>query len=370
MVKVNLKKTVDESYPVAVEAGLSARIPALIARRYPASRYVIICDRFTAKLVGKRLAVGLRNKGMKTLLLSIPGGEHSKTRAAKERLEDAMLKAGCDRQSLVVAVGGGVVGDLAGFVAATYMRGVRYIHVPTTMLAMVDSAIGGKTGVDTREGKNLIGAFFQPAAVLADPVLLRALPQRQLMSGLIEAAKMFMTSDRSAFAYLKKNASSALSRNPKVLTHIIKRAAGIKAGVVSADEKEAGKRMVLNFGHTIGHALEKLSDYRIIHGEAVALGILVEGRIAMNQGVLSRHDYEAIADLLASFRTKPETLSRFSPRAVVRAARGDKKSIGGRARYVILKKIGAVEVKSGAYAHSVPEKDVIRALKEAVLSVH
>jgi 3-dehydroquinate synthase len=366
MLKVKLKKTVDESYEIIVEAGLSKRIPALLVRRYPASRYVIIADRITEKLIGKKLESGLRAKGMQTLLLVVPGGERSKSREEKARIEDLMLKAGCDRKSLVIAVGGGVVGDLAGFVAATYMRGIRYVQVPTTMLAMVDSAIGGKTGIDTALGKNLIGAFCQPEAVLADPALLRALPARQLANGLVEAAKMFMTSDARGFSYLKKHLSSALSGNPEVLARIIARAVAVKAAVVSADEKEGGKRMVLNFGHTIGHALEKLSGYRILHGEAVALGILVEGRMAMNAGALSRTDYDAIQNLLAALGTHPKILSRFAPSAVVRATKGDKKSVGGHARYVLLTGIGSVKKSGGAYAHAAPDREVLKALRATI----
>ena len=369
MLKVHLKKTVDDSYPVIIESGLLKRLPRLLANQFPASRYVVMCGTTTKKLFGEKISSHLRTSGMKTLLLSVPDGEHSKTQKYKTFLEEAMLQAGCDRNTLILAVGGGVVGDLAGFVAATYMRGIRYIQIPTTLLAMVDSSVGGKTAIDTAHGKNTIGAFWQPQAVVIDPTCLKKLSLRQMKNGMIEGVKMFMTSDRASFVFAEKNLERALSGDAASLKTIIERAIRIKARVVAEDEREGSQRMILNFGHTVGHALETLSGYRLLHGEAIALGIAVEARIAYSRGILSETDLKKVLAMLRRLGTEPKTLKKWNAHSVVQHTRGDKKSVGGRAQYVLLKKIGAVQMDKKKYAHTVPEKEVISALRKAALGV-
>jgi 3-dehydroquinate synthase len=311
------------------------------------------------------LLASLRASNLKAILLPIPAGESSKSQKHKTELEQAMLKADADRRSVVLALGGGVVGDIAGFVAATYMRGIPYIQLPTTLLAMVDSSIGGKTGIDTRQGKNLIGAFHQPSAVLADVNVLKNLPDAEIRNGLIEAAKMYITSDAESFTFLERNLDKALARDLRVLSEVISRAVSIKAGVVERDEREGGERTVLNFGHTIGHALEKLSDYALPHGQAVAVGIAVETELAYNLGRLSKKDLSAIQTILKKLQAPISVLEKFSLAEIVKATKGDKKSIGGQTRCVILKEIGKVEENEGRFVEIVSDSE----LKKAIFSV-
>jgi 3-dehydroquinate synthase len=364
-IHIQLKKVVDNSYAITVGEGLLARLPNILKESQPASGYVVIADETTARLFGRELLASLRASNLKAILLPIPAGESSKSQKHKTELEQAMLKADADRRSVVLALGGGVVGDIAGFVAATYMRGIPYIQLPTTLLAMVDSSIGGKTGIDTRQGKNLIGAFHQPSAVLADVNVLKNLPDAEIRNGLIEAAKMYITSDAESFTFLERNLDKALARDLRVLSEVISRAVSIKAGVVERDEREGGERTVLNFGHTIGHALEKLSDYALPHGQAVAVGIAVETELAYNLGRLSKKDLSAIQTILKKLQAPISVLEKFSLAEIVKATKGDKKSIGGQTRCVILKEIGKVEENEGRFVEIVSDSE----LKKAIFSV-
>ena len=210
----------------------------------------------------------------------LPAGRASKTREQWARLTDALLEQGFGRDSGIVALGGGVAGDLAGFVAATYMRGLPYVQVPTTLLAMLDASVGGKTGVDTPQGKNLIGAFHPPAAVIADPLVLGTLPERDFRGGMAEAVKHGLIADAAYFAWMERNADALLRRDQAALTRLVRRSVEIKAEVVSGDEREAGRRAILNAGHTVAHALEHATAYALPHGEAVALGLVAECALA------------------------------------------------------------------------------------------
>jgi 3-dehydroquinate synthase len=262
-----------------------------------------------------------------------------------------LVRARADRRALLVAVGGGVVGDVAGFAAASYLRGVRIIHVPTTLVAQVDSAIGGKTGVDLPEGKNLIGAFYPPQLVLADPAVLRTLPARQFRSGLYEVIKYAVIGDKELFAVLERKFDALLRMDMRPLEWVIERCILAKARVVSRDEREAGLRQILNFGHTIGHALESLTEYKIfLHGEAVAWGMLGATLIAVGLGRVGERDASLIAALVARCGPLPR-LPRISPEALSRAIAPDKKSRSGRARWVLPKRIGAADI-----GVDVPEK--------------
>lgn len=371
-IDVKLKKVVDTSYGITVGTGILARLPELLKNEHVGgqpSSYVIVADKTTAKLFGNTLLATLRKAGLKALLLSVPVGESSKSQKQKTSLEVAMLKAGVDRRGIVLALGGGVVGDLAGFVAATYMRGIPFIQLPTTLLAMVDSSVGGKTGIDTPQGKNLIGAFHQPKAVFADIDTLKSLSNEELRNGLVEAAKMFMTSEKASFGFLEKNLDTALAKNTAVLSEVISRAVRTKAGVVERDECESGERMVLNFGHTIGHALEKLADYRVLHGQAVAVGILVEAQLAHNLGKLSAGELAAIQTMLTRLDTPVSVLKRFTPTKIIAMTKGDKKSLAGHARYVILKKIGWVVTKNGQFVEVVGDAEVMKALQDVIDSI-
>lgn len=309
-------------------------------------RIIIITDTLVHKLHAEKFADGLINNGYNVLTLTVEPGEESKSNATKEYLELEMLKEKCDRHTLCLAFGGGVIGDLAGFVSATYMRGIKYIQIPTTMLAMTDSSIGGKTAINTTYGKNLIGAIWQPQEVIADLNLLLSLPKIQLINGLIEAVKIFITLDSKSFNYTKNNLHKILAKNEKCLQSVIKRAVRLKAWVVKNDEREENLRMILNFGHTIGHAIERASNYQILHGYCVALGILVESKIAVLMGHLSEDDYGVISDLLKNLGINKEMLAEFDVDEVIKNMLVDKKNKNGEIYCVIIKNIGEVYVEN------------------------
>ena len=267
--------------------GLFGRLDSLVKDYCPANSYALITDTNVSQLMAGAALDILRSLG-RVELFEFPPGEKNKTRETWSTLTDAMLAADFGRDCGIIALGGGVVGDVAGFVASTFMRGVPVVQVPTTLLAMIDSSIGGKTGVDTNFGKNLVGAFHQPAAVIADPDLLASLPTEQLRSGLAEAIKHGAIADRRYFDFLNEESAALLSLEPLTTTRLIERSVRIKAEVVAADETERGKRAILNFGHTIGHAVELLTEFRVSHGNAVSIGMWLEARVGEEIGATRR----------------------------------------------------------------------------------
>ena len=270
----------------------------------------------------------------------IPDGERYKTLASVSTIYDALIRGGADRGSTLVAVGGGVVGDTAGFAAASFLRGITLVHVPTTLLAQVDSAIGGKVGVNHSLGKNLIGAFHQPALVVSDPRLLRTLPRREFRSGLYEVVKYGMIWSRGLFDHVATRSKAIFAHDPTALVPAILESTRIKAEVVSKDEREGGLRRILNFGHTIGHALEAVTAYRRFrHGEAIAHGMLGAADIAAARGVLSAEDRDALARLIAKLGALPD-VTDLSSQAVLEAVRRDKKVVHGTLHYVLATSIG------------------------------
>lgn len=352
------------SYPIWIDSNLLDKCSLWMPRH--ASTVVVLTDHWVKKQYAGLLEQSLRQQGFNTRLFSFPVGERSKNRHIKAKLEDQMLSSGCDRDTLILAVGGGVVGDLAGYIAATYMRGIPYIQVPTTLLAMLDSSVGGKTGVDTTLGKNLIGAFWQPKAVISDIQCLYTLSRKQRIHGLIEALKIFLTHDADSVNYFEHNLDSILNIEAPMLIKIIRRAVQLKAEIVTHDERENNQRAVLNFGHTIGHALESLSDYRILHGYAVALGILVEAKIAHLMGLLDIQDYQHIKILLARLNISASALKEFAPDDVIQRTRQDKKKRAGCVRYVLLKETGQVYQSDNQFAHVVPDEVVKQAFFETI----
>ena len=329
-------------------------------------RVVIITDHYVRKHYACLVEQALKSGGYNTLLLSFPCGEKNKNIRTKTKLEEKMLLEGCDRDSLILALGGGVVGDMAGFIAATFMRGISYIQIPTTLLAMVDSSVGGKTGIDTPQGKNLIGAFWQPKAVISDIECLKTLPQKQVINGLIEALKMFLTSDVESLNYLQQNLGGILRRDENILINIVHRAVKIKANIVQNDEKEKHQRATLNFGHTIGHALEKLSDYQLLHGYAVALGILVEVKIAQLMGHLEEKHYLLIKTLFSRLYILTSELKKFDVNDVIKNTKSDKKNRAGLVHYVLLNDLGSVYEMKNQFAHPVPDEVVRHAFLDII----
>lgn len=358
-IPVVIRSSKDRSYDLTIGRALTSNVVATVRSLRPAS-CVVITDSHITKTHAVLLKSRLARVIPKTFLLTIPHGERSKNQKTKTMLEHAMLKYQCGRDTVIVALGGGVVGDLAGFVAATYLRGIPYIQVPTTLLAMLDSSIGGKTGIDTAYGKNMIGAFWQPKHVIINVDYLQTLPTPQINAGLIEAVKMFMTMEPSSLVLARRY--HATHRWQDALP-VIRQAILLKASVVSRDETEQAERMVLNFGHTIGHALEKLSGYRMHHGLAVGLGVLVESKIAQLKGILPKKDFECIQEILNEWNLPMNALRRYSASQIIAATKSDKKVRAGSPRYVLLEKMGKVYKDNKQFAHPVPDAIVKKAIE-------
>lgn len=350
------------SYAIMVGSDLLSQPEDWLPRDSYGKRIVIITDDNVNKIYGEKLCNALKH--YKPLLLSFMPGEKSKNYQTKILLEEKMMGHHCDRETIILALGGGVVGDVAGFVASTYMRGVSYIQIPTTLLAMVDSSVGGKTGINTNHGKNLIGSFWQPIGVVADINCLKTLPQNHVISGLIEALKMFMTNDIENFQYASNNISNILNNDIKTITNIVESAIKIKVSIVSNDEKENHQRMVLNFGHTIGHALEKLTNYSMLHGYAVALGILVEAKISQLLGHLSGDEYQVIQALFMKLDISGNELKNITSADLIQLTKSDKKIKSNIVRYVLLKKLGQVCNEDNIFAYPVPDDIVKQAISE------
>jgi 3-dehydroquinate synthase len=284
-------------------------------------------------------------------LVEIPDGEEFKNSTTLNRVYDEFLEAGVDRGSFVVALGGGVVGDVAGYAAATWMRGIPFVQVPTTLLAQVDSSVGGKTGIDHPRGKNLIGAFYQPRLVLIDIDTLATLDQRQFRAGLAEVIKYGVAIDLPFFEFIETNSTEILTMDPDLLIEIIHRSCQLKAHVVELDEKEAGLRAVLNYGHTLGHAFESLSGYRgLVHGEAVAIGMALAARVSAAEGLCSREDVSRISALITRCGLPVEN-PHYDRQQLLNAVATDKKSKGGSISFICNKGIGM-----SAMSHHTPEE--------------
>jgi 3-dehydroquinate synthase len=347
-------------YTVVVGPGIVGGLPEELARTLPGRRVALISDSHVAPLHAERIADSCRAADIDVALLTFEAGEASKTRKTWSILTDQMLEAGLGRDSCVVAVGGGVTTDLAGFVAATYMRGVPTVLVPTSYLAMVDASVGGKTGVDVRAGKNLVGAFHAPELVLADTELLATLPHSERGQGLVEAYKHGAILDEEHFQRLKEGRSELLSADPVVAARAILESVALKAAVVARDEFEGGYRQILNFGHTLGHTIEAASEYEVGHGAAVALGMLGEAVLGERLGVTSPGTSETLEAALRPL-IGTSGLSIDVDRAL-RYLSVDKKARSGDARFVLLERVGHVSPGDG-WTHAVP-----RSLVEEVLS--
>ncbi|MEQ8200778.1 MAG: 3-dehydroquinate synthase [Syntrophomonadaceae bacterium] len=308
------------------------------------SGVMIITDANVAKIAGDRLLEIMRSSGFKVELASFPGGEEHKNLTTVRSLTEQMVECGLDRQSTVIALGGGIPGDVAGFAASVYMRGIRYIQVPTTLLAQVDSSVGGKTGVNLPQGKNLVGTFYQPALVFIDVAFIETLPEREYLTGLAEVIKYGIIWDPGFFGFLEQNLTSIKAREPGCLQHIVQRCCAIKADIVAQDETEGGIRALLNLGHTFGHALEALTGYRRYnHGEAVAIGIVLASRLAVDAGILSPHDDDRIKSLIFDLGL-PTTYERLDSSDIISQMRKDKKSTEGRLHLVLPIGIGTCQI--------------------------
>ncbi|MGA8761327.1 MAG: 3-dehydroquinate synthase [Candidatus Sulfotelmatobacter sp.] len=346
-------------YQARIENGLIGRAGPLLAELLPqASQIFVVTVPPVRRRWGTKFVRSLTAAGLKPQIIQISDGERSKRLATIETLAQKLAHLGADRKGVLIAFGGGVVGDVTGLLASLYMRGVELVQVPTTMLAQVDASIGGKNGVNLPAGKNLVGTFYQPRVVLIDPAVLKTLPERQFRAGLYEALKCGIIGDVDLFLRFEQNRSKILKRDPVELEWLIAQSVKLKAEVVSADEHEDGLRRVLNLGHTIGHALEAASEYRgLLHGEAVAWGMIAATSIALNVGRTDSVTAGRIRDAVLSLGRLPEV--NVSARKVLARLQADKKTQNGIVHFVLPREIGKVEV-----AADVPLNVIVAAVEE------
>jgi len=336
-VEVNLK---ERTYHILIKSGLLSEVGSHIEDILDTETIVILTDENVADLYLGVLKEALFGITKDPFVIVLPPGEEQKSLPTISTIYDTILEKGCGRDSAILAFGGGVVGDISGFVASTYMRGIAYIQIPTSLLEQIDSSVGGKTGINHRLGKNLIGTFYQPKGAFIDPSLLRTLPERELRSGLIEVIKHGIIRSSRLFGFIEQNIVPIFDLSPDYIEELIEENCRIKASVVSSDEREKGVRTILNLGHTTGHALERITGYdEIHHGEAVGLGILMESYIALKMGHLTEREFNRIRNLLSkviSFSRFPE----ITPDELIDGMGWDKKRVKGKLRFVLPKGIG------------------------------
>jgi len=352
-------------YPVRVGRGVLQDLPALLEEHAPAHRYALVADARVLEHHGERITGRLAAAGVELTVHSFPPGEENKNRGEWARLTDEMLAAGIGRDGCILALGGGVAGDLAGFVAATFMRGIPVVQLPTSLVAMVDSSVGGKTGVDVPAGKNLVGAFHPPRFVLADTELAATLPRLERSQGLAEAVKHGAILDGSYLRSIVDGADALLDGDPAATASVVARSVELKAGVVSRDEREGGLRQILNFGHTLGHAFEAASSFQLPHGSSVAVGMVLEARLGVRLGVTAPGTAEALEGALRAvgLPTRPE--APVDPDTLLDLVSRDKKVRRGVARYVLLRVLGEVDPGEG-WSHAVDPAVVREVLGESI----
>ncbi|HEU4584649.1 MAG TPA: 3-dehydroquinate synthase [Gemmatimonadaceae bacterium] len=350
-------------YRVIVSPGALGRAGELVREAAPAYRYAIITDEVVGPLYAQRVAASFGD--VRVDVLTVPTGEQHKTRESWAQLTDELLALECGRDTTIVALGGGVVGDLAGFVAATFMRGIPVVQLPTTLLAMIDASVGGKTGVDTPAGKNLVGAFHPPSLVLSDPAVLATLPAEQLRAGLAEAIKHGVIADENYFERTVGDIPALLARPSGVeMLELIARSVEIKADIVTRDEREGGVRKTLNFGHTLGHAIESESGYELLHGEAVAIGMVLESALAERTGTAEPGTLLRVRGAVERAGLPTARPAGMSADRILAATRSDKKARRGMAEFALPKRVGEMAGAETDWAIRIDEDAVL-----AVLSI-
>ncbi|MCP4343467.1 MAG: 3-dehydroquinate synthase [Desulfobulbaceae bacterium] len=330
----------DRSYPIIIDNGCLQRVGEDLRIKNIAKRYGVVADDRVADLYGEMVMDNLKAAGIDAELLTFPHGEASKTLQTIGDLAGRLARLGFDRKDALIGLGGGVTGDITGFLASSYMRGIPFVQLPTTLLAQVDSSVGGKTGVDIPEGKNLVGAFYQPKAVYIDTSVLKTLPPEELLGGLGEVIKYGVIRDEEFFHFLRDNRQAILDLEPELINKTIYICCKIKSEVVSEDEREGGVRRILNYGHTIGHAVEAASDYTLIHGLAVSIGMVAAAKLAVLNDILAKDGYRKIVDILQWYKMPiavPDSLDRAR---IKRYLLTDKKTVGGKVFYVLPTQIG------------------------------
>ncbi len=334
----------DRSYEIVIQPGILSQIGQVLQHAGCAGRVGIVTNPVVNQLYGRVVHRALRHAGFSPFFIIVPDGEQAKTVQWLSKILDALVMQRVERQDFLLALGGGVTGDVAGFAASTYLRGIPFVQVPTTLVAQVDSSVGGKTGVNHPQGKNLIGAFYQPRMVVIDPCVLNTLPPRQWIAGLAEVIKYGMIADKEFFDYLEHHVEGIRTQSDDVMPHIIRRCCEIKADVVAGDERESGRRRILNYGHTVGHALESWGHYRKwIHGEAVGLGMVQEASMAQYLGMCSKDVVERQDDLIKRVGL-PSTMPKMKFLDLWQAMQHDKKVVKGDIHCVLPQRIGEVRV--------------------------
>ena len=337
---------VERSYDILIGNGLLDDVGARLKTYGPSPKAALVSNPTVFALYGEPVTDSIKKAGFDLEHVIIPDGEEYKNIDTLKRIYDELLKHGLDRKSALIALGGGVVGDITGFAAATYMRGISYIQIPTTLLAQVDSSVGGKTGVDHKLGKNMIGAFWQPGLVLIDPVTLKTLPKKQLLAGLAEVIKYGVIYDSELFGFLEANRERILNLDDRAITYIIRRSCEIKADVVSKDERESGLRAILNYGHTIGHAIETATGYtRYLHGEAVAIGMHLEAKLSQLLKGIDERQVFRIKALIDSYGLPSEIPKDINRDNILSSMQLDKKAVAGKLKFILPESIGVVKIR-------------------------
>ncbi len=330
----------DRSYPIIIADGCLHQIGEGLRARKIGKRYGVVADDKVAGLYGDVVIQSMQKAGIEAELLIFTHGEANKTLQTIGQLAGKLASRGFDRQDALIGLGGGVAGDIAGFLASSYMRGIPFVQLPTTLLAQVDSSVGGKTGVDIPEGKNLVGAFYQPKAVYIDISVLQTLPRQELLGGLAEVIKYGVIRDQGFFHFLAENRQGILDLDPELIKKTVHTCCQIKATVVAEDEREGGIRRILNYGHTIGHAVEGASDYTLIHGLAVSIGMVAAARLAALNDLLPQEDCATIINILREYEMPIEVPKNLDRGRIKRYLLTDKKTVGGRVFFVLPTEIG------------------------------
>ncbi|MGB3212713.1 MAG: 3-dehydroquinate synthase [Desulforhopalus sp.] len=345
----------DRSYPILIEKGCLQKVGGDLLNRNIAKRYGVVADDLVADLYGDVVMESLRTAGIQAELLSFPNGEANKTLQTIGDLAGKLARLGFDRKDALIGLGGGVTGDITGFLASSYMRGIPFVQIPTTLLAQVDSSVGGKTGVDIPEGKNLVGSFYQPQAVYIDIAVLGTLPRKELLGGLAEVIKYGVIRDADFFQFLLDDRQEILNLEPESIKKTVHVCCRIKSEVVAEDEREGGIRRILNYGHTIGHAVEGASDYTLIHGFAVSIGMVAAAKLAVINGHFSQENYSRIVDILESYELPVEVPKELDRARIKRYLLADKKTVGGKVFYVLPTKIGQTIITDKVLEEQVDE---------------
>jgi len=338
----------ERSYDIAIGSNVLEGVGDNLKSFGLSPKIALVSNPTVFSLYGERASVSVKKAGFDLLTVIIPDGEEYKDLLWVQHIYNELLKAKLDRLSALIALGGGVIGDITGFAASTYMRGISYIQMPTTLLAQVDSSVGGKTGVNHKLGKNMIGTFWQPRLVWIDVETLGTLPKRELLAGLAEVIKYGVIHDKELFDLLEVNRDKILNLDRDALTNIIKRSCEIKAEVVSKDERESGLRAILNYGHTIGHAIETVTEYkRFLHGEAVAIGMYLEARLSQMLNFIKGDQVFKIKNLIDSYGLPSEMPADIDINSILLSIQLDKKVVAGELKFILPEKIGSVRIHKG-----------------------